>query len=319
VGVKGGVKELIQHYENDVFGRRNKLLKKCQHLKKIIDRQIVNIIRTQNVTPEDLEEEYSANEVEENVLLNEMDTLTEEEKYDIESGIEEVIIETQYSTDENTFMDTKIEQIDSLYVDSTDIGVKINTGPKNIENLKINAINIKDRKIYNSRISNSDKTIKFDYLKPLGDHSIFNQYGHSSKKEKLTELNYSCASKSDPDPPKSEKSFDLDTPKKEMKHIYSPIRVSQQFQLDVPLEDENDLGLSEMADQLDEDFNDYQTSFIDDNVQTIYVHTMSDIDEAMSLEDDNDDNSVQIIPVVNENDDYDSNFDYDIVSVDSFI
>lgn len=280
-------------------------------MKKIIDRQIVNIIRTQNVTPEDLEEEYSTNEVEENVLVNEMDALTEEEKYEIESGIEEVIIETQYDdTDENIFMDTEIEHINPLYVDSTDIGVKMNTIPKNIKNLKINAINIKDRNIYNSRIPNTDKTIKFDYLKLLGD-----QYGHSSRKEKPTELNYSCASKSDPDPPKSEKSI---VPKKEMKCIYSPLRVSQRFQLDVPLEDQNNLGLGGMADQLDEDFSDYQSSFIDDNVQTIYVHTMSDIDEAMSLDDDNADNSVQIIPV-NENDDNDSNFDYDIVSVDSFI
>jgi len=288
-------------------------------LKKIIDQQIVNIIKSQNVTPEDLEEEYSTNEVEENVILNEMDTLTEEEKYEIESGIEEVIIETQYATDENIFMDTEIEQINPLYVDSTDIGVKMNTSPKNIENLKINAIKIKDRNIYNSRIPNTDKTIKFSYLKPLGDHSVYNQYGHSSRKEKLTKLNYSCASKSDTDPPKLEKSFDLDTQKKEMKCIYSPLRVSQQLQLDVPLEDENDLGLSRMADQLDEDFTDYQTSFIDDNVQTIYVHSMADIDEAMSLDDDNADNSVQIIPVVDENDDLDSNFDYDIVSVDSFI
>ncbi|XP_060862098.1 uncharacterized protein LOC132939093 [Metopolophium dirhodum] len=320
IGIKGGVRELIEHYENDVFGRRIKLLKKCQHLKKIIDRQINDIIKPQNVNPENFEEEYSTNEAEENVLSKEMDTTTEEEKTEIESGIEEVIIETQYSTDENIFTDTEIEQIDPLYVDSTDIEVKINNGPKNIKIIKTNAMNIKDGKINSSRILDSDNLKEFDLLKPLVNPTEYTQYGHSGRKEKITECKQSCASESDPDPPKPEKSLDLGTPKKVMKYLYSPLEVSPQVQLDVPVEDENDLGLSRMADQLDEDF---ENSFTDDNVQTIYVHTMSDIDEAMSLNDDNADNyvdnTVQIIPVVNENDDSDSNIDYDIVSVHSFI
>jgi len=293
-------------------------------LKKIIDRQINDIIKPQNVNPEDFEEEYSTNEVEENVLSKEMNATTEEEKTEIESGIEEVIIETQYSTDENIFIDTEIEQIDPLYVDSTDVEVKINNGPKNIKNIKTNAMNIKDRNMNSSRILDSDNLKEFDLLKPLVNPTEYTQYGHSGGKEKMTECKQSCASESDPDPPKPEKSLDLGTPKKVMKYLYSPLEtrleVSPQVQLDVPVEDENDLGLSRMTDQLDEDF---ETSFTDDNVQTIYVHTMSDIDEAMSLNDDNADNyvdnTVQIIPVVSENDDSDSNIDYDIVSVHSFI
>ncbi|XP_001950899.2 uncharacterized protein LOC100165925 [Acyrthosiphon pisum] len=320
IGVKGGIRELIEHYENDVFGRRNKLLKKCQHLKKVIDRQINDIIKPQNVNPEDFEEEYLTNEVEENILSKEMDAITEEEKTEIESGIEEVIIETQYCTDENIFIDTEIEQIDPIYVDSTDFEVKINNGSKNIKNIKTNAMNIKDKKINSSKIPDSDNLKEFDLLKPLVDPTEYTKYGHSGGKEKITECKQPCASESDPDPPKPEKSLDLGTPKKVMKYLYSPLEVSPQVQLDVPVEDENDLGLSRMTDQLDEDF---ETSFTDDNVQTIYVHTMSDIDEAMSLYDDNADNyldnTVQIIPVANENDDSDSNIDYDIVSVHSFI
>lgn len=288
-------------------------------MKKIIDRQIINIIKTQTFTPEELEEEYSTIEVEESVLSTEMDTTTEEEKTEIESGIEEVIVETQYPTDENIFTDTEIEQIEPLYVDSTDIEVKMNTGSKNIEHIKINAMNIKDKSINNSRIPDFDKGMEFDLLKPLVDHPEYVQFGHSGRKDRLPEWKNACASESDPDPPKSEKLLDLGTPKKVMKNLHSPLKVSPQVQLDVPVKDENDLGLSRMADQLDEDFKDYQTSLIDDNVQTIYVHTLSDIDETMSLNDDNADNFVQVIPVVNENDDTDSNADYDIVSVHSFI
>jgi len=290
-------------------------------LKKIIDRQINDIIKPLNVNPDDFEEEYSTNEEEEeNVLSKEMDATTEEEKTEIESGIEEVIIETQYSTDENILTDTEIEQIDPLYVDSTDIEVKINTGPKNIKNIKTNTMNFKDRKINSSKIPDFDNSTKFDLLKPLVYPTEYTQFGHSGGKEKMTECKHSCASESDPDPPKSEKSLDLGTPKKVIKYLCSPPEVSPQVQLDVSVEDENDLGLCGMTDQLDEDF---ETSFTDDNVQTIYVHTMSDIDEAMSLNDENADsyvdNTVQIIPVVNENDDSDSNIDYDIVSVHSFI
>lgn len=290
-------------------------------MKKIIDRQINDIIKPQNVNPEDFEEEYSTNEVEKSVLSKEMDATTEEEKTEIEAGIEEVIVETQYSTDENIFTDTEIEQIEPLYVDSTDTEVKMNTGPENIENIKISAMNIKDKKMDSSRIPDSDNLTKIDLLKPLDFPTEYIQFEHSAKKKKLSfELKESSAPESDPDPPKSEKSLDLSTPKKVMKYLYSPVEVSPQVQLDVPVENENDLELSSMVDQLDEDF---ETSFTDDNVQTIYVHTMSDIDEAMSLNDDNADNyldnSVQVIPVSNENDDSDSNTDYDIVSVHSFI
>lgn len=318
---------MIEHYENDVFGRRNKLLKKCQHLKKLIDRQVINIIKTQNVTTEDMEEEYLTNDIEENFLSKDMD-ITEEEKTEIESGIEEVIIETQYPTDENIFTDTEIEQIDPFYIDNSDIEVKMDTGKKNIENIKISAMDIKDRKINNLRTLDPSKIIEIDLLKPLDNPPIdYTLYGLSDGKEKLTEFKYSCGSDSYPNPPKSEKLLDVGTPKKVIKYLYSPLgvspRVPPQMKPEIPVEDGNYVGLSKMADQLDEDFNNYQASLTDDNVQTIYVHTISDTDEPISLNDDNADNSadntVQIIPVANENDDSDSNIDYDIVSVHSFL
>ncbi|KAF0756630.1 Uncharacterized protein FWK35_00021408 [Aphis craccivora] len=308
IGVKGGVKELIEHYENDVFGRRNKLLKKCQHLKKLIDRQIVNIIKTQNVTSENIEEEYSTNEIEENFLSKEME-ITEEVKTEIEAGIEEVIIETQLPSDENNiFTDTGIEHIDSLYVDNTDIEVKMDTSKKNIENIKVGAFDIKDRKIKNSRSSGPTKVIELDLLKPLDT-----QYGHVDEKEKLTDLEYSCDLESFPNSPESEEN--LGTPKKEEE----PPKMMKPF---VPIEDGKYIGYRQLVNQFDEDFDNDSASLTDDNVQTIYVHTISDTDEPISMNDDNADNStdntVQVIPVVNENDDSDSNIDYDIVSVHSF-
>lgn len=308
IGVKGGVKELIEHYENDVFGRRNKLVKKCQHLKKLIDRQIVNIIKTQNVTSDNIEE-YSTNEIEENFLSKEMD-ITEEVKTEIEAGIEEVIIETQLPIDENNiFTDTEIEHIDSLYVDNTDIEVKMDTGKKNIENIKIGAFDIKDRKINNSRSSGPTKVIEFDLLKPLDI-----QYEHVDAKEILTDLEYSFDLESFPNSPESKEN--LGTSKKEEE----PPKMMKPF---VPIEDGQYIGYKQLVNQFDEDFDNDSASLTDDNVQTIYVHTISDTDEPISMNDDNADNSadntVQVIPVVNENDDSDSNIDYDIVSVHSFL
>lgn len=36
----GGVGELIKHFENDVFGRRKRLLEKCEHFQIIINQFI---------------------------------------------------------------------------------------------------------------------------------------------------------------------------------------------------------------------------------------------------------------------------------------
>lgn len=256
-----------------------------------------------------MEEESSTNEVGKNVISINMESAIKEKKTGIESGIEEVIVETQFSTDENIFTDTQVEQIDSLYVDNTDMEVKMDTGPRNIEYIKINASGIKRRKINYSITPDNSKVMGFDLLKPL-DNVPTKKWIYSSGSEIY------------PVPQKSEKLLEC-TPKKVMKYLYSPLGVSPKVQSQLPNKDDGALGHSRMADQLDEDFNHYQDSLTENNIQTIYVHTLSDPDEAISMNDDNADysadNTVQIIPVANDNDDSDSNIDYDIVSVDSFL
>lgn len=41
--MKGGLRELIKHYQNDVFGRRKAVIKKCKELKKIIDQFVEGV------------------------------------------------------------------------------------------------------------------------------------------------------------------------------------------------------------------------------------------------------------------------------------
>lgn len=179
--MEGGVKELIKHYENDVFGRRDKLLKKCHHLQKIIDQYVERMqrdpkIKNRNIVKEDSEKENSMNEqgiiCEENVLSSENKTpmessMTEEDRTEIQMTLDDIGNEIQLTTEENTYTNTEIEQTEPVYIENSDVEVK-DGYQKNVENIKIDTIDLGDRKINYKRTTDTKiSDLKIDLLAPL--------------------------------------------------------------------------------------------------------------------------------------------------------
>lgn len=172
--MKGGVKELIIHYQNDVFGRRNKLMKKCQHLQKIIDQYVECTlldpkIKNQYATKEDCEENNTSEHIlnqDDNILLKEMESIAEEVNIEIQSTNEEIKIENEVITEEIVIANTEIEQIEPIYIENTDIECKIDTDPRNIENINSIEMDIGDRKINHPRTLDTKK-MDINLLKPI--------------------------------------------------------------------------------------------------------------------------------------------------------
>ena len=60
IGLKGGLRELVKHYDNDVFGRRKAVTEKCKELQKIINQFVEGV---KNSLHDKTVEETSTNEV----------------------------------------------------------------------------------------------------------------------------------------------------------------------------------------------------------------------------------------------------------------
>lgn len=133
MGVKGGVGELIKHYKNDVFDRRNSLLKECEHFQSTINQFVERSL----VTP------------------------TIENKYDTQkSFVEEPSISTinftNESMEEKASISIEINLSESSNIDN------INTAPVKFENT--NTADVYNRKMYYTKCSNTDLQIN-DLLK----------------------------------------------------------------------------------------------------------------------------------------------------------
>lgn len=179
IGVTGGVRELIKHYENDVFGRRDKLLKKCQHLQKALDQYVdfsllESDIRTQ-YTKEDLGEENTNKKLikkkNDITLLKEKRTETEAAKTEVQSMIEEVKIDSEATTEEIASTNIEIEQQTKLtHIDYKSVDKEIDDA-KCFENVRTDCKDTVNDKKINSQKTNKDNQInkakKIDLLKPL--------------------------------------------------------------------------------------------------------------------------------------------------------
>uniref|UniRef100_A0A2S2P726 Bromodomain associated domain-containing protein n=1 Tax=Schizaphis graminum TaxID=13262 RepID=A0A2S2P726_SCHGA len=89
IGVKGGLRELFKHRDNDIFGRRRALIDKCKELQKIIDKFVE---QTKNTLFEKANEEISTNKevINEGILIDKRDKTKIESKsmLDSKSSIE---------------------------------------------------------------------------------------------------------------------------------------------------------------------------------------------------------------------------------------
>jgi len=188
--VKGGIKELIKHYENDVFGRRNKLMKKCQHLQKIIDQYVELRLpgdRTKNkrqCIKEELEKENQTCEkaikIDENISLKEktteMESTTDTFKTETQSITEENKIDAQSTTGESVCANIDDDQTEYMDLENTNIKItkpnnfKMVIDPKSIENIKNNVKKLKEKKSANSKFLDNflpENKEDYDLLKPL--------------------------------------------------------------------------------------------------------------------------------------------------------
>lgn len=164
MGVKDGVAELIKHYENDVFGRRKRLLKECEQFQSTINLFVKRSLLTPTV-----KNKYDTQEF-----------VVEEQSTSKINAIEEnVFTEGEASTS------TKSGYIDNIY-----------TVPLKSEYIKTSTVDVYNRKMYYTKCSNTDMQFN-DLLKcshmisvPSNDsNSKLNSF--TSKKSFLSTDNFS--------------------------------------------------------------------------------------------------------------------------------
>lgn len=125
MGVKGGVEELIKHYKKDVFDRRNRLLKECEHFQSTINQFVERSL----VTP---------------TIKNKYDT----QKFFVEEQSISKINFTNESMEEKASISIEINLSESSNIDN------INTAPVKSENT--NTADVYNRKMYYTKCSNTD-------------------------------------------------------------------------------------------------------------------------------------------------------------------
>lgn len=166
IGVEGGVKELIKHFENDVFSRQNRLVKKCQHYQKIIDQYIENMlidspIKNQYGTNNTREDNFTSQKC----MKKDENSVLVEKTVEVENTIEEVATDIQQTlefnidnlllTEANSIIDTEMEQTENAYLENSNIEIKkIDIEKKNNEN------------------KTKTQTLKIDLLKPIVSEPI---------------------------------------------------------------------------------------------------------------------------------------------------
>uniref|UniRef100_A0A2S2NYA3 Bromodomain associated domain-containing protein n=1 Tax=Schizaphis graminum TaxID=13262 RepID=A0A2S2NYA3_SCHGA len=136
IGVKGGVEELIKHYKNDdVFDRRNRLLKECEHFQSTIDQ----FVRHSLLTP---------------TIKNKNDT----QEFIFEEQSTSKTNVTKKNVEEKTSTNNEINHSESSNIDN------INTATVKSECIKTNIDDVYNRKMYYTKCSNTDVQIN-DLLK----------------------------------------------------------------------------------------------------------------------------------------------------------
>lgn len=181
IGVEGGIKEVMQHYKNDIFDRREKLMNKCQHLQKVIDQYVErmqhdNRISNQYVANEDFLDETSTNEIvqtDDNIplpgIINETESIVEVNA-EFQSLLEGIQNESQPIAKEN-ITNTELELSEPIYMENTsEFEPKIDTNSRSIESTKTDEMEIKDRKINNTTTVSTkkkDTDLHYELMKPF--------------------------------------------------------------------------------------------------------------------------------------------------------
>lgn len=260
---------MIKHYENDVFVRRNKLMKKCQHLQKIIDQYIERMfldttIKNQYVVKEDLGEKNSTNEKYESISLKENESIIDEINTEIHE--DDMVIDS--TIEKNVISNVNNEQKEIICIDKTANEIKIDTDQNNVENINTNEINISAKKKNPIKITKK-KLLDYNLIKPMipdpidcEPESIICKFNERFSNKNDLESQFRSVSYIDTPESSEEKDqqksgsekpvlYDLDTVKEMMKHLNSP-------QIKKPIK--QSLKLHKMLKEFDDDFKCYKRS-----------------------------------------------------------
>ena len=124
MGIKDGVAEMIQHYENDIFDRRNMLLKKCEYFQSTFNQFVKCPLLTPTVKNKyDTQEFFAKEQSTSKINVTEENVITEEK----------VSTSTEYGHNDN-----------------------IDTIPEISEYIKTNTVDIDNIKMYNTKSTNTD-------------------------------------------------------------------------------------------------------------------------------------------------------------------
>lgn len=335
--MNGGISELIKHYHEDVFGRRNKLMNKCQHLQKIIDQYVEHTlldpkIKNQYVTKEDYKEDNTSEHMlnnDDNMLLKEMESIAEEVNIEIQSTNEEVKIENQPITEEIVIDYTEIEQTEPVYIENTDIECRMDTDsdPRNIENIKSVEMDIGDRKINHLRTLETKK-MDINLLKPITFEPTNTELESILRLSKnyVESQNRNLTNKRSPElfdrmkiPTRESPSSENFTDCKITRKLLNPCTVQNSRESLISHVEEleaNVQNLQKVLNEFDEDFKHYEASQKINNISSkntvsTQCNESSDNDNLIPTNDSeanssNETNAVISIPVSNENDNCDS-------------
>lgn len=188
-----GIEELIRHFEIDVFGRRKRLLEKCENLQTIINQYIAKMttdskIKNKKSNEKDLGETHSTKDetiIKDNTsdkvfteiksttedMITETLSTSEEVTYQIKSTTEKFSIGIHSKTKEKLIVNTEIKYKEPIYINKKKIEVKVNTPkPKNMPNIKTNAVYdcIKETNDHKNPLIDKVKQLKPILIKSVG-------------------------------------------------------------------------------------------------------------------------------------------------------
>lgn len=259
----------MEHYKNDIFGKRDKLMNKCQHLQKVIDQYVERIqhnnrMSSQFLINENFIEETVTSEIviqnDENVplssIINETEPVVEEGDSEFHSLLEEIQYESQPIIEEDV-ANTELELTEPVFIDNkSDFEPQKDNHFRSDESLKNYVKAIRDRKINNTTIVDT-KVMDFDLKKLLP----------STTEKKLTKSRkhgYDCLQLVDKEKyfkewiPSCKSSF---AERKKTVKLLTPIEIKQMLAQFYPFKDvEHNSNIP--INDLEKDFKKCQTSLI---------------------------------------------------------
>lgn len=260
---------MIKHYEDDVFVRRNKLMKKCQHLQKIIDQYIERMfldttIKNQYCVKDDSKEKNSTNDKytqnEDSAQLKESESIPEETNTEIQINIDEETIDVQSIIEEHVISDTNNKQEDLICIENSNID-QLNDCTKTI------ARNINEKEMNNKYIKEK-KLLDYDLIKPMEPHpfdcepeSVICKFNETKNDVENNEL--------DTEEPKL---YDVSFIREMMEHFNSPITKK-------PTNTKGPTKLQKMINEVDEDYKNYRNFNNSNNDYQSMAEMLAQFDE----------------------------------------